>query len=333
MTAYFLGIDVGGTKSHAIIADENGNALGLGVGGCGNHEAIGHEGTRNVLKSIIAEALAQAGLTIEQISGAGFGMAGYDWPCDHEPHLATINTLGLNAPFKVVNDSVIGLIAGASEGWGVGLVAGTGENCCGRDRQGREGRITGAGNWMGEYGGGGDIARKGLQAIGRQWTHRGPQTMLTEAYIQHFGARDVVDLLEGLARGRYRLTSAEARLVFQTAERGDAEAIAALRWAGHELGDLANGVIRQLDFEDEEFELVIGGTIFKHSQLIVDSMLQHVRTVAPKAKLVRLNAPPVVGGVLLGMECAEVDYPSVRPHLVESINAILAAYVPAASEG
>jgi N-acetylglucosamine kinase-like BadF-type ATPase len=332
MTGYFLGIDVGGTKSHAIIADENGRALGLGVGGCGNQEAIGYEGTRRVLDSIIAEALVQAELTRDQISGSGFGMAGYDWPGDHEPHIAVIQTLGLNAPFKVVNDSVVGLIAGASEGWGVGLVAGTGENCCGRDRHGREGRITGAGGWMGEYGGGGDISRKGLQAIGRQWTQRGPKTLLTEAYIQHFGARDIVDLLEGLARGRYRLTPAEARLVFQTAERGDPEAIAALQWAGHELGDLANGVIRQLGFENEAFELVIGGSIFKHSPLVVDAMFQHVRTVAPYAHLVRLTAPPVVGGVLLGMECAGVDYPPMRSHLVESINALLASYVPAAPE-
>lgn len=36
MTRFFLGIDIGGTKSHALIADEQGRAVGFGVGGPGN---------------------------------------------------------------------------------------------------------------------------------------------------------------------------------------------------------------------------------------------------------------------------------------------------------
>ena len=31
MTRYFLGVDVGGTKTHALIADENGRMTGLAV--------------------------------------------------------------------------------------------------------------------------------------------------------------------------------------------------------------------------------------------------------------------------------------------------------------
>ncbi len=38
MTDCFLGVDIGDMKSHALIADESGQALGMGVGGPGNHE-------------------------------------------------------------------------------------------------------------------------------------------------------------------------------------------------------------------------------------------------------------------------------------------------------
>lgn len=41
VTKYFLGVDIGGTKSHALVADETGQALGLGVGGAGNYEVVG----------------------------------------------------------------------------------------------------------------------------------------------------------------------------------------------------------------------------------------------------------------------------------------------------
>ena len=37
---YYLGVDVGGTKTHALIADEAGQALGFATGGPGNWEAV-----------------------------------------------------------------------------------------------------------------------------------------------------------------------------------------------------------------------------------------------------------------------------------------------------
>ena len=60
MTQYFLGIDIGATKSHALIADEDGQALGLGVGGPGNYESVGYDGLKRTLKAIVDEALSAA---------------------------------------------------------------------------------------------------------------------------------------------------------------------------------------------------------------------------------------------------------------------------------
>ena len=39
---YFLGIDIGGTKSHAMIVDQTGEILGFYESGAGNHEVV-HE--------------------------------------------------------------------------------------------------------------------------------------------------------------------------------------------------------------------------------------------------------------------------------------------------
>src|SRR5688572_18569709 len=52
MPRYFLGVDTGGTKSHALIADETGRAVGFAQGGTGNHESVGYDGLRKVLSSI-----------------------------------------------------------------------------------------------------------------------------------------------------------------------------------------------------------------------------------------------------------------------------------------
>lgn len=325
MTKYFLGVDIGATKSHALIADETGQAVGFGVHGPGNHEVVGYQGLIETLNAITGQALSGAGISKNDLAGAGFGIGGYDWPAEREPTHQAIQTLGLTAPFEFVNDAIIGLLAGASEGWGVAVVAGTGTNCRGRDRQGREGRVTGCGPWLGEYGGASELIAKAVQAVALDWTQRGPATRLTEAFMDLTGAADAMDLLEGLALERYQLTAAAAPIVFQVAAEGDEVAQETICWAGRELGSLAIGVIRQLGLEQSEFEVVLIGSLFKGSPTLIETMAAAIHQVAPKAHLVRLEAPPVVGGVLLGMEQAGIGYSSLRQALIESTNAILKA--------
>ena len=319
MQSYFLGVDIGGTKSHALIADAEGNPLGFGQGGAGNYEVVGWDGMRDTLHAITREALKAAGLERAQIAGAGFGIAGYDWPDERPPHVDAIASLGLSAPYALVNDTLIGLIAGATQGWGVGVVAGTGCNCWGRDRAGREGRVTGEGGLFAEYGGGGDLVYRAVQAISLAWSKRGPETRLTEALIAWLGAAGVEDLLEGLVVGRYSPSSDGAPVVFRVANEGDAVAQDIIRWAGGELGDLAVGVIRQLQLEAQAFEVVQIGSLYNGSPVLSDTMMETIQRVAPGARAVRLTVPPVVGAVLLAMEQRRTAHSAVRETLVSAV--------------
>jgi N-acetylglucosamine kinase-like BadF-type ATPase len=322
---YFLGVDTGATKSHALIADENGRAVGFGESGPGNYEAVGWDGMHQALHTITDQALASAGIAREQIAGAGFGIAGYDWPAERKPTEQVIDSLGLSVPYGLVNDTIVGLLAGATEGWGVVVVAGTSNNCRGRDRHGREGWVTGCGPRFAEYGGAGELVRKAIQVVSLAWSKRGPATRLTEAFLELTGATDATDLLEGLALERYHLWAAAAPLVFQVAAEGDAVAQETIHWAGRELGSLANGVIRQLGFEGLEFEVVLAGSLYNGGPMLIDALRETVHEVAPGARLVRLTAPPVIGGVLLGMEQKGLEYTGVRETLIRTTNVMLNA--------
>ena len=117
MTRFFLGIDTGATKSEALVADEQGRAVSLGRGGAGNWETVGWDGTRAVLDDIISQATSEAEIKRNQIAGAGFGLAGYDWPEDRGPHVEIIrDLLGSDLPFGIVNDALVGLLAGTDAG-------------------------------------------------------------------------------------------------------------------------------------------------------------------------------------------------------------------------
>lgn len=326
MTRFFLGGDIGSSKTHLLIADENGRALGFGRAGAGNHEVVGYDGLRATLREAAGQALNMAGLSEEQIAGAGFGVAGLDWSSEVAPTLDAISVLGMHAPVEAVNDALIGLLAGSSEGWGIAVVSGTGCNCWGRDRlRRRRGQVTGAGLRMGEAAGGGELVTMAMRMVAYEWSRRGPATQLTPAFVEYFGARDVDDLIHSMTAERMYPSAQAAPIVFEVAAAGDAVALSVIEWAGHELGELACAVIRQLEFEALAFDVVLTGSLFNGRPALADPMRETIHKVAPAARIVPLETLPVVGAVLLGMEQAQLDTTPVREALIESTNQLIGA--------
>ncbi|HSL45140.1 MAG TPA: BadF/BadG/BcrA/BcrD ATPase family protein [Anaerolineales bacterium] len=321
---YYLGADLGSTKTHTLIVDETGRALGFGESGPGNHESVGYDGMLQSMQIGMEQALHAAGLKKENIAGAGFGVSGYDWPSEIEATAAVIDQLALQAPYKFVNDAVPGLIAGSEEGWGVVVVSGTGSNCRGWDRDHqREGRVTGHGVLMGEGAGASELMHRCMQFIGYSWTKRMPKTALADAMVAYVGARDLEDLMRGYTTDEYHVSADAAPIVFRVAQEGDEVAHNLIRWAGSELGEMANAVIRQLEFENLAFDVVMTGSMFEGGASLIEPMRATIHKLAPKARLVRLKIPPVIGAVILSMEAAGFKAtPEIRKTMNDSISVL-----------
>ncbi|HEX5809566.1 MAG TPA: BadF/BadG/BcrA/BcrD ATPase family protein [Anaerolineales bacterium] len=318
---YYLGADLGSTKTHTLIVDETGRALGFAESGPGNHETVGYDGMYQSMQDGMEQALLVAGLKKEEITGAGFGVSGYDWPSEAQATALVIDRLRLGAPYLFVNDAVPGLVAGSEEGWGVVVVSGTGSNCRGWDREHkREGRVTGHGVLMGEGAGASELIHRCMQMIGYSWTKRLPQTALADAMIAHAGAKDLEDLMRGYTTYEYHIGAPAAPIVFRVAAQGDQVARDLIHWAGTELGEMANAVIRQLEFENLSFDVVMTGSMFEGGAMLIEPMRATIQKLAPDARLVRLKLPPVIGAVILGMEAAGWDVtPGIRKTMGESI--------------
>ncbi len=316
---YYLGGDIGSSKTHVLIADREGKAIGFGAGGPGNHETVGYEGLIAAVSTACNQAYRSAGVTPAQIAGAGFGVSGYDWPSERPATVASLRKAGVTAPLEVVNDTILGLLSGSEEGWGLAIVSGTGCNCRGWDRMHRhEGKVTGHGITMGEGAGGSELVFRAVQSVSHEWTRRGPATSLTRAFIRLTGAKSLEDLVEGITQERYHVNASAAPLVFAAAAQGDEVAAGLIYWAGCELGELAKAVIRQLSFEDLEFDVILIGSMFKGGPLLIDPMSAAVRSLAPRARFKPLTVPPVIGAALLGMEQAGLKAsPELRCALIE----------------
>lgn len=320
---YFLGIDVGSSKTHTLISDETGACIGFGKAWGGNHQGVGYDGLKNVLKESLDQARKMACVSADQIAGAGFGVAGYDFLSDRAPHLEAIASLGLSCPVEVVNDGANGLFAGATGGIGVNVTSGSSNNCRGRNKYGKEGRIVGNGASFGEYGGAIEIVQRGLQFVNYAWINRIPPTVLTKTYMNALGAKDEMDLMEGLSTEQYHLFPFLALEVINAAKAGDSAARDILHWSGQELGWLAVSVARQIEMEKDEVEIIQSGSVFEAGEIITDPMRDVVMKHLPKAKIIRLDGPPVVGAVILGMEQVHFDGYAVRKKMIQTAKEII----------
>ena len=312
MTTYVMGVDGGTTKTIALVADDRGHILGAGRGGGSNWVGEDVEIPMAVVVETAQKALQQAGLTGQDIEMAVFGLAGADWPEDHTRRQKVLERSGIARRLLVKNDAFVGLRAGTRKPYGVVIVAGTGTNTAIITPDGQEWAY----GYYALYGGARDIAREGILAVFREEDGRGPHTSLTEAILGKLGYATPEALLKAMIAGRVEedaiLTCCP--LVFAAAESGDEVATAIIVNHGLALAEYATALIRRYGLRDQEFDVVLSGSVFKgQGPLLCDTITWAVHRVAPRAHVVRARFEPAVGGVLLaydalGLEVSEAMY-------------------------
>jgi N-acetylglucosamine kinase-like BadF-type ATPase len=317
----YLGIDAGGTKTHALLADVHGQVLALSRAGTGNWELVGLDGMRDTLQCVVNDAVTQAGVTITAIKASAYGLAGLDWPSDKPMLESTIAQLRLPGCAVIVNDMFVALRAGTTRPWGVVVGAGTGFAAAGRNRAAETARTLGLSPDWGDWGGGRNITQAAIAAVARAYIGLAPPTLLSDSLAMYAGMPDVESLLRAVSRENLELTGA-APLIFEAAAAGDEPARAILERAGKEMAASTNLIIRKLRMEQETFDLVLAGSLFRAQEpLLTDTLISNIQAVAPKAHPVKLKSSPAVGAVLLAMEADGLrPGEAVHQHLLETVN-------------
>ena len=317
---YYLGVDAGGTKTHALIADQTGRIHGAGRAGTGNWESVGLDGALRSLTQALDGALSSASMSKAVLQAAGYGLAGMDWPSDEARLLPVLQQLELPGPHVLVNDAYVALRAGSDAGYGIAVISGTGVTIVGHNRAGEHFRTFALGGDWGDFGASSDVVGLATRAVAYAYIGRGPATRLTERLLEHYHARDTLDLVERITRGEAAPPNGRlAPLVFDTAAAGDQVARAVLIEAGQELGRNAVAIARKLRLLDQPFDLVLaGGTFRDPCTLLRDALIELVRASAPHVHPTPLLSAPAIGGALLAMDAAgEGIGAQVRQRLVD----------------
>jgi N-acetylglucosamine kinase-like BadF-type ATPase len=303
-----LGVDGGGTRTQALIVEDGGRVLAGAMSGPSNWEVVGLGGTGAALRAAVGEALEAAGISPESIEASVFGLAGVDWPSDVERLGFAIEPLGLGGTSTVMNDAFVALRAGASQAWGVVVIAGTGTVTAGRNPAGEVFRTLGLGTPYGDFGSANDVSVAAVRAVADAHTGRGPSTGLCDRMCEYLGVETIAEALERVSRrdhgGRIEDEVQDfAPVVIAAANGGDLVARDILDRAGNALGEAALLVARRLGMLDLPFEIVLsGGLITGASRFVSDPFEVIVRRATTGVRFVHLDVPPAVGSALMALE-------------------------------
>jgi N-acetylmuramic acid 6-phosphate etherase len=260
---FLLGIDGGGTKTTALLAEDDGRVLGRGVTGSSNYHAVGVDMALNTVREAVRAAFVAAHRTPSALEAVCLGLAGVGRAPDRSLFTDWAEREWPNAKRIIVNDAELVLAAGTTEGWGLALICGTGSIAYGKTRQGRTARAGGWGYLLGDEGSGYAIGLAALHHIVRAHDGRAPVTALTGVIFAHWHLTTPTDLIGYIYQPRIpRIEIAElAPLVEQVAADGDKVATEILQTAGNEIAELARAVANHLGLDEPTPCALAGGVL------------------------------------------------------------------------
>ncbi len=302
--ATVLGVDGGGSKTHAVILDAEQQIIGEGTAGPSNPLRIGIARAALAVREAVDKACVMAQVRREDIRAAQIGLAGARRKELSARVREALSGLGIR-DLEVVSDAEIALYGATNGEPGVVVIAGTGSVCCGMNDRGKQFCAGGWGPLAGDEGGGAWIARRALRAIAHASDGRGPKTSLTRAACAYFHVSSPEDLSTAI----YAPTITNERLagfgkqVIEAAQARDDVAREILSEAGVELGRAVTAVVRSLGLESEQFPVAYVGRIFAAGgDLVLEPMRKRIQQTAPGAFLAPPRVSPPVAAALMARE-------------------------------
>ncbi|HKF44630.1 MAG TPA: BadF/BadG/BcrA/BcrD ATPase family protein [Thermoanaerobaculia bacterium] len=296
---HVLGIDAGGTKTRAILADETGRMVAGSWGGGANLRTHGELEVEKVLHSVIEQAQAQGGARAQAIA---IGIAGADRPDDHAVLRDILRRLGFPERVVVANDARVAFVAGSERRVGLALICGTGSIAWGRNAAGEIARAGGWGWHLGDEGSGFWIGERAIREVLRGFDGRGPATSLEKPLFDHFqisSPEEIVRVLYDREYPRHHVATFSTQ-VERAAHAGDAVAGGILADASAELVLAAKTVIRRLRLKESDYDVVLSGGTF-HALPSLEAAVA-ASLFGDRARVFRLEAEPAIGAVKLALE-------------------------------
>jgi len=307
---YVIGVDGGGTKTIAALADLNLKILKIAKTGPSNLRNVGRDqAVLNISKAIL-KVIKE--IKEKNIFSIFIALAAVEEEFKSEKgkikkeifkNPKILNVLKSSEPsrrIEIVSDQIAAFRSGTDEKDGLVLIAGTGSVCHGW-REKKEVK-TGGWGWANDEGSGFWAGQKGYQAIFKELDGRGKKTKITKLLFKEWHLERKEDLMKKIyGSDSIRNISLISKTVDKAAQMQDKVARKILEEAREELSILAISVIKRLNFQNKKFPLVLIGAMFK-SKIILNKFKKEIKKFAPRAEFIFPKEEPVIGAIKLAIE-------------------------------
>lgn len=289
----YCGWDGGGTKTEVCLTDEAGRTLSSAVFGPLNPNGADPELVRKTVRQCVDYMAEQAG-SLSAVCGLVVGMAGISNQNAGTLLKQALAEAGWTGPLLLAGDQEIAL-AGAVNGPGMLLIAGTGSVCCGRDAEGRLFRVGGYGYLIDDVGSGWAIGRSILTAVIRAADGRDCATALTDLVFEKLEIHSVGDLISWLyapETGKREVAALASLLPAALALR-DSAAEAIARKAAEDLAELVETCWKKIG--SGKCELAFAGSILLRLSAVRDMLIQRLSLTCPLLHIAEPLGSPAEG--------------------------------------
>ena len=299
-SARVLGIEGGGTKTEWLYTEE-GNLVQSGVLPAANLRLVSDEALEQMFR------ILPAGPT-----HTGVFLAGCATAADRARLKSCVERVWPEAKATVGSDRESGFAAAFGDDDGVAVIAGTGSAITGR----RDGRVEKAGGWgqlLGDIGSGYHLAVQALRHVlwtydlTRRVTHPG------ESLLCALSLNRLEELVSWAEDADKMAVSRLAPVVFEAAEKGDAEMAAILDLGASALADGAAATIRRLGF-DTLPEVKLQGGLFLHHPEYVQRFERRLKEAFAAVQVSVCTASGAAGSLWLAAREAAAPQP-MEPEL------------------
>ncbi|MGP4105667.1 N-acetylglucosamine kinase [Virgibacillus sp. L01] len=298
---YVAGIDGGGTKTKAVIADMDGIIIAETTAGPTNPNVMSRENLIRTLDMMFKDMKEQVPDAYDNISGLFAGISGVGNAAaktDLEGILEQIVPKGV--PVCVEADTVNALYSGTYGGPGIVQISGTGSITYGINHQLERDRVGGWGYLFGDEGSGYDIGRQGIMAALKASDGRGKNTNLLEMICTCFSVTHPYDLIQRIYASPTPKSeiSPVSKLVFEAYKHND---LVAREIIANTISDLSLSIrtlYGKLFQPNEEVKVVLCGGVFSDEEVLPRLLENDLRDF----KNVKITTPVMapVGGSIIG---------------------------------
>lgn len=330
----FLGIEGGGTRTVALLADEQGRLLQRAEAGPAN--------VRLLSEAELVRLLQQLGDIFPKPAALAIGLAGAREEKDRQKIHAAAAQVWPNIPCYATHDLETALAAGgektgdrsqkpgertarrANAGLAsiprVLVLSGTGSCCFGRTSDGVTAKVGGWGHILGDKGSGYEIGLRSLKATLFYFDRAGVWPALGQRILRALQLNEPNDLIAWAQQASKTDVAALAVEVFSAAANRDKIATDILAGAAHTLAKDAAACAHRLGKAGRPARFIFSGSVLLKQPQFAQRVGRELKKLWPKAIITPLSRESAWGAVTLAKEHFRFQISNLKPDVEPSLN-------------